>query len=132
MDIKKYLGHFHDGSIYNIKHVGQEMILIMKSAQMDEEDLVDDAILSKDDRILGKLHIEGIKKITLNHNVYSDNFNMFYESAGIFDFEMDQGNVKLLISWTTYRPNPPMDDFSVVEIEAENIWWENLPDLIYS
>lgn len=130
MDIRKYTGYFHDGEIYEILHKRYKMIISMDSAEMDEEDLVDDVVLSKDGGISGRLHIERIKNIKINHKSYFDTFNMFYEDAGIHDFEMDQTNVRLAIRWGTYRPKPPVNDWSILEIEAGNVWWKNIPDLI--
>jgi len=129
MDIKKYVDYFHDGAVYTIDHVGQEMVLSMGSAEMDEDDLVDDVILSKDDRILGKLHIEGIKNIKVSDKPYLEVLTMKYENAEIADFEIDSNNVKLLIRWGSYPPNPPVRDFYILKIEAEKVWWENIPDL---
>ena len=62
-DIRKYVDFFHDGSITDINHFGNKMTISMESAEMDEEDVKGDIILGKDDRIRGKLHIEGIQCI---------------------------------------------------------------------
>ena len=51
-DISKYTDFFHDGSIIDIHHTGDHMVILMASAEIDEEDITDDIILSKDDRTL--------------------------------------------------------------------------------
>lgn len=130
MNLKNYTSFFHDGSIIAISHTGNEMVLSMESAEMDEEDLKDDIILSKNDRIRGKLHILGIKGIKENGRSYRDTLKMKYEDAEIFHFELNQNKAEFQIKWGSYPPKPYMDDFSTIEIEAEKIWWENIPDLV--
>ena len=57
LNINKYADFFHDGSILNIDHTGNKMIIFMESAEVDEEDVDDDIILAKGSRIRGMLHI---------------------------------------------------------------------------
>lgn len=100
----------------------------MESAEMDEEDIKDDIVLSRDDRIRGKLHIEGTKHIKENNQPYTDILRMKYEDAEIFHFEVNQNKVELQVKWCSYPPKPSIEDFSTIEIEAEKIWWENTPN----
>jgi len=132
MDIKNYTSFFHDGSILNITHSGNRMTISMESAEMDEEDLVDDLALSKNNRIKGKLYIEGIKSIKENGEIDLDVYLMKGEYAEIFHFKLHSKKVEFEISWNSSPPSPCIMNFYTVEIEAENIWWENIPDLIYS
>ena len=126
MDIKKYTSFFHDGSIFDIQCNKNEILIFMHSAEMDEEDIQDDAILSKENILKGKLHLEGIKKI-IENNLLIDSFIMKKEDGGIFRFKIYDNIVQFQITWDSI----PFDkeDFSVVEIEAEKIWWENCPDM---
>ena len=39
-DIGKYAAFFHDGSIIDINHIGNKMVISMASAEMDEEDFI--------------------------------------------------------------------------------------------
>ena len=54
-------------------------------------------------------------------------FEMKNVCAEIFDFELKENQVEFQIIWDSI----PIDkeDFSVVKIEAEKIWWENCPDM---
>jgi hypothetical protein len=128
-DINKYVDFFHDGSINAIEQIGNKITISMESAEMDEEDIKDDIDLSRDDRIRGKLHIEGTKSIKENNQLYTDILRMKYEDAEIFHFEINLNKVELQIKWCSYPPKPRIEDFSKIEIEAEKIWWENLPEL---
>lgn len=101
----------------------------MESAEIDEEDIKDNIVLSKNDRIRGKLHIEGIKRIKQNDHPYHEILTMRYKDAEIFHFEIYQNKVEFQIKWCSYPPTPYIEDFSTIEIEAEKIWWENMPDL---
>lgn len=129
MDISKYTSFFHDGGIDDIKHIENRMIISMESAEMDKNDINEDITLSKYDTIQGKLHIEGIINITINEKPFSGVLKKIYDSGNIFDFELGKNYVKLLVSWGNYPPKSDIDDFSTIEIEAEKIWWENIPDL---
>jgi len=128
MNLQKYTSFFHDGSINSINHIDNEIIISMESAEMDEDDITDDIKLSRDDRIRGQLHIEGAKSIRENNQPYTDILKMKYEDAEIFHFEVDQNKVELQIKWCSFPPKPCIEDFSTIEIEAKNIWWENIPN----
>ena len=127
MDIKKYTGYFHDGSILAIQHQGNKLVIFMESAEMDEEDKLDDVVFAKDDSIHGKLHLEVVKSIVEEGVGNLIKFEMKNIYAKIFDFELNRNQVEFQIIWNSI----PFDkeDFSVVKIEAEKIWWENCPDM---
>jgi hypothetical protein len=129
MDISKYTSFFHDGAIMDIRHVDDSIDLAMYSAEMDEDDLQDDIVLSKDNSIQGWLHIEGIKNITINENPFSGVLKKTHDHVGIFHFELTNVFVEFDLIWENYRPKSEMYDFSSIKIEAEKIWWETIPDL---
>jgi hypothetical protein len=47
----------------------------------------------------------------------------------IFDLEIGENQIKMLITWEQYLPERKRTDILSVEIEAENIFWENIPSL---
>jgi hypothetical protein len=110
------------------------MTIVMESAEMHEEDIVDDLILSKDDRILGCLHIEGIKNITEDDKETTTKIEMKFPDAEIFRFRLGSNSVKFHILWFTIPANSGVNDYSDLEITADRIWWENLPEItrVYS
>lgn len=128
MNIADYTSNFHDGSIIDIKHEINRIEISMESAEITEEDMKEDFPLSEHDTIKGKLHLEEVKSIK-ECNSYLNFLKMKHEDATIFHFKINNNKVELQIIWGTYPPNPPVDDFSTIEIEAEKIWWENIPDL---
>ena len=130
MDISSYTSFFHDGSIIDIQHLDDKMIISMESAQIDEADLKDDVVLSKVGTIRGNLHMEKIKQIKEDSVLYKKLLKMKTEDAGIYHFDVCQNKVELHVGWDSPPPNIHMEDFSVLEIEAEKIWWENVPDLV--
>jgi hypothetical protein len=129
MDIQNYTSFFHDGSIMEISHAGNKMTFSMESAEIDEEDVKGDVVLSKNDRIRGKLHLEKINDVKEDGQSYSGVLTMKYEDAEIFHFEINQNSVEFQIKWNSYPPKPCIENFSTIEIKAEKIWWENIPDL---
>lgn len=128
IDINKYADLFHDGSIIDIDHIDNKMTIFMESAEVDEEDIKDDITLAKDDRIRGKLHIEEIKSITINNKSYLEIVKKIYDEGGIVNFEITKNSVLLSIDWVNFPPNQKINEFSVIKVEAEKIWWENSPD----
>jgi hypothetical protein len=54
---------------------------------------------------------------------------MKYDSGNIFNLEIKKNKVEIAFSWVNFPPKPSVNDFSTIEIEAEKIWWENIPDL---
>lgn len=129
MDISKYAPFFHDGGIMDIRHEGGTIEFSMSSAEMDEEDLHDDIPLSKYDDIQGKLHVEGVKSITINRSPFFGILKKTHDYVGIFHFEIKNKTIGLDLDWENYRPKPEMRDFTSIKIEAEKIWWETIPDL---
>jgi hypothetical protein len=130
MGISKYEAYFHDGSLYNIEHKKNQIILSMSSAEMDTTDMKDDIPFSSDDTLKGRLHIEGIKSITIDDKPLFDILKMHYEKAGIFNLEIKKHSVELQLIWKTYTPKPKEMDFSTIKIEATTIYWEPVPDLV--
>ena len=129
IDIRRYAGFFHDGSIIDIQHCGNQMIISMESAEVDEDDINDVSILAKDDRIRGKLHLEEIKAININTENFLQTLKKIGDEGDIFNFEVNENFIILDIEWINFPPNPKINEFSTLKIEAENIWWENIPHL---
>jgi len=129
MNISNYTAFFHDGSLLEIKHENDKIILSMSSAEMDEEDLKEPIELSNNDRIVGKLHIEGVKNIIVDDERLEESLQKEYDDGQIFHFEIVNNKVNLEIIWGNYPPNPEVDVFSEIAIEGEKIYWENIPDL---
>ncbi|MCH9617738.1 MAG: hypothetical protein SP1CHLAM9_10580 [Chlamydiia bacterium] len=48
IDITRYQDFFHDGTILKIEHFDNGFVFLLKSAEMDSEDIIDNWSLSKD------------------------------------------------------------------------------------
>jgi hypothetical protein len=129
IDISKYSSYFHDGSIFNIEHIENTIILSMSSAQMDVEDLNDDITLSANNCIQGKLHLEKVKKIIVDKKPIKGTFKLLYDDAEILDFEIKETSVIFFIQWINYPPKSDIAKYSDIQIKSDKIWWENIPDL---
>ncbi len=129
MDISEYAAYFHDGLILDIVHTKDKIDFSMASAEIDEGETQGNIILSRDFSIQGKLHIEGIQSIKLNENEFSGTLKKLYDRGKIFDFEITKNSIEISIIWTDFLGNSEVKEFSIIKIKAENIWWENIPDL---
>ena len=129
IDIFKYKDFFHDGALLGIEHQGETIVLCMQSAEVAPEELPAYITLSSDDRITGKLHLKGIKNVYINREKLPTPLIMNYDNGKIFDLEIKNNEVLLAISWRNYPPKARTNDFSTITINAENVYWENIPDL---
>lgn len=129
MDIAKYADYFHDGSLVNFKHMGNKIEISMLSADIIPEHMIENMPPLNKNRISGKLYLEGVKEIKINKKPFMSILKKTYDSGSVLDFEVSNHKVFLGIEWTDYPPKPRKSDFSAIEIEAEKIWWENIPDL---
>ncbi len=129
--ISKYAGYFHDGSICEIRHEKDSITISMESAEVLPEWCWDrkQFPLSKRGTISGKLHLGRVKSIKKDEAVFNDTFKMIYDHCDIFDLEIDDDKVKILITWEQYLPEEQRTDMFEYEIEAEKIIWENIPTL---
>lgn len=126
MDIKKYTSDFHDGELININHVKDEIELTLSSAEVDPKD-IPDLILGTNDRIKGKLHLIGVKSVKINNKFLTSNLEMQYHSGEILHLEIKSNQIKIEMLW---RDNDFHDrGYSEIEIDADNIYWENIPNL---
>ena len=84
MDIKNWTAYFHDGELINIYHKGENIIFLMESSQFESEKNTEQSfketpileenksIFSESNTIKGRLHVEGIKNITVNKQPFRD------------------------------------------------------------
>ena len=129
--ISKYTSYFHDGSLVAIEYGKNdtELTLTMESAEVDPEDINDPIRLSTEDRIKGKLHLNGISSICINDEKLSSPLKMNYDDGNIFHFKIREDEVLLQIIWTNYSPRNNDEAFSTITIAVENVCWENIYDL---
>lgn len=129
MDISKYQDFFHDGSIIDISHHKNNIILSMESAELDEEEITDNIPLSKDNSLKGKLYINGVHSIVINKKPFLATLKRTYDHRSIFELSIKKNFIEICIEWVDFPPNSRKEDFSVIEMQAEDIYWENIPDL---
>jgi hypothetical protein len=129
MDLLKYSGYFHDGSLINFKHVGSKLEISMLSAEIIPEHMIKNMPPLIKNRISGMLCLDRIKSIKINDKPFAGILKKVYDSGSILDLEVLKHKVILGVEWTNYPPKLRESDFSSIEIEAEKIWWENIPGL---
>lgn len=128
--IKKYLYEFHDGALLAIECKDEGYVFSLESAEIDRMDMKDGLKLSERGTIKGKLHVEMVRSIKINELIFRDEIKMKYDYGSVFDFNIHGDIVELQISWRNAPQKPSVNDFSTIVINAKNIWWENIPDLI--
>ena len=128
MDITKYTGYFHDGSLLEIDARDNHIILSLESAEIDPMEIGDVKFLSKSNTLFGKLHLKNVKEVKGIQKPYTSALCKTYDDGEILDLEVQPGEIFLLIQWVNFPPKPKTNDVSSIEIEAEEIYWENIPN----
>ena len=124
MDISTYTSWFHDGSITGIEHSNGNLIVSMKSAEVFPEEIKNKELLSEDNRIHGRLHIDNVQSLEIDEKAFLEEWKIEYDSGGIFDFEITKDHVLLMIQWVNFPPKNEIEEFSVVRIRCKNLLWE--------
>ncbi|MCH9621642.1 MAG: hypothetical protein S4CHLAM20_10670 [Chlamydiia bacterium] len=130
MNIKKYEDYFHDGSIINIENEKHDLIISMSSNSLDPDYIDETLDLDHLNCIRGKLYITNVSKILLYGGEINYPIFQIHDCGGIIDFEIKKNKVILKGEWIDFPPKKqlPSNYFSY-EIYAENVSWENMPDL---
>ena len=126
-----YESNFHDGSIIDIQHKVNEILISMESAEISDTEL-ESIKLSDRNRLKGILHLKGIKSIFLNEKLFLEKLHLWADSAGILNLQISEGKIRLFVEWTNFPPKKsilPDAKYSDIVIECEKIHWENVPDL---
>jgi hypothetical protein len=130
-DIIKYTSYFHDGTLFNILTVSDQIAFQMSSAEINVSDIEKGVLLSKDCRIQGVLHFCDIEKIKVSGGRKLEDLFKVFNLGTILDFEIAGKTVELGILWENHPPKVYTTEFTTIEIQANRIWWENIPDLRY-
>lgn len=128
-DLKNYTDFFHDGSISKLIHEKKTLKIYMESAEIDEDDLTPNILTLSDNRIKGCLHIENVNKIFLNNTPFKGILEKKFDYGGIFEFILSDNTVQISIDWRNYAPTFETIEFSIIKIDAQNIWWENMTNI---
>lgn len=126
MNFLSYTAYFHDGSLIDIKHVGDCIGLILESSEIDPSALQEAIILSKKNTMKGELCIMNVKKIFINDDPIHDHLKMKYPDAEILNLEVCDTKVSLLVEWKNSPPKGQPNDVSHIEIGAEEIYWRKM------
>jgi hypothetical protein len=129
MNIEKYTGYFHDGGLIGAIRKENNMELFLRSCEISSGEPIDRKILSEDNALKGKLCLEGIKWIKVAGKENAEIPWKDYDDGEILDLEIDNNKVFLLIEWKNFPPKSRIEDVGTIEIEAEKVYWENIPDL---
>jgi len=131
MNISKYTAYFHDGGLIDIEHIGDKICLSMISAQVDKDDIVDESFFSKDHRLKGHLVLKGVSEVWIDDKPFNKILKREYDSGNIFDFQLENHQVILVLSWSNYPPKKSYEtDLICYKFNADQIIWEPQRDLV--
>lgn len=130
MDISKYTGYFHDGTLIDIKHDGKNIMFFLESAEIEPDEIIDKRILSNTNTLTGILNVINIKNTLIGNKEYKGTLRKEYDDGEILELKIHNNKMRLLIEWKNFPPKTRVRDFGEIEIEAEKIYWENIPNLL--
>ena len=130
MNIIDYASYFHDGIVHDIKHEGDKLEISMESAELLPEWNENNIVISERNTICGNLHLEKISKIMMDEKLFEEPITKNYDDGNIYHFAICENKLLLEMSWENYPPKPREEtDVFTIQIEAEKIYWENIPTL---
>ena len=129
MNINEYAGYFHDGNLIDIRQIQDSVTFYIESFPIDKEEIQDETIkLTKINTLKGILHVDKIKSIKIGNKPFKGTVCKEYDDGEILDLEIFKNKVIFLIEWNNFPPKNRITVSNKIEIEANKIWWENLPD----
>ena len=129
-DMSKYTAYFQNGNLINFGHSKDDnrsmndMDISMESAEIAPENMPP---LNKK-RITAMLFLFFIREIKINQEIFSGILEKPCKNGKILKFEILGDTVILGIEWRNDPPKPSTSDYSLIEIEADHIYWANLPN----
>jgi hypothetical protein len=131
IDVSKYTGFFHDGNLFGISKIKNEIAFRMSSAEVDPSEIEKFLPLSKDHRIQGVFHLSNIQSLHLTGEYKLERLFDVFDLGTILDFEIIDRTVELGILSENYPPKAHTNEFTTIVIQAERTWWENIPEFYY-
>jgi hypothetical protein len=123
MDIFDAESYFQEGTIVDILHKGKEMKLLLKSVELDQDEVEDDVTLSEDHTLSGTLCLEGISGIYIDDEPFEGVLTKIYDLGTIAELEFFENGIELQVHWVNFPPKKEMNTFSLIEIEADKVYF---------
>ncbi len=121
---------FHDGCLIDIQSGIDSIVFLVESAEISQDELVEDILLSDEATIRGKLHLNEIEFIKINNAVVKD-IKKEYDYGEIVNFNITGNLVLFVVIWINKNPKQHFEsDLFKIEVKAKKIYWENIPSLI--
>ncbi|CDR33193.1 hypothetical protein [Criblamydia sequanensis] len=131
MNLAKYQSYFHDGTLIDIIHIKNTVEISISSCEIDLNDLERKIPLAHDGTIRGKIIVKkNIKVLIDKKNIPLNELRMFYDRAEILNLNVSKNEIKIFLLWKTLRPVVKDEKYSELKIEAEEIYFENIPTLL--
>lgn len=128
MNINSYASFFHDGSIIGFEQDNLELVILIESGELSENDLEDEIILSEYSTLKGKLHLKN-PSIWIDSQPFLGKLRMLADSYFILDFGLKANELILFVQLVNYKENRESEEYLEIKIHATDIYWENIPNL---
>lgn len=100
--------------VIDIQQKEDEIMISMESAEISNDDLKDEIILSEHSTLKGILFLGNIISILINNKPCPEKLKMLADIGSILDFELSENKVRFFIEWIN-NPNARPDPKSLTE-----------------
>lgn len=128
MNISKYASFFQDGSIIGFEHDSSELVILIESGELSENDLEDEITLSEYSTLKGRLHLKN-PSIWIDNQPFLGKLRMLADSYFILDFGLKENDLNLFVQLVNYKENREIEEYLEIKIHATDMYWENIPNL---
>ncbi|MBP9840950.1 MAG: hypothetical protein KBC64_00825 [Simkaniaceae bacterium] len=123
MDIFDGESYFQEGTIVDILHKGDKILLSLKSVELEEDEVEDDIELGEDHTLLATLCLEGVAGIYVDDEPFEGILTKIYDLGTIVELEFFENGIELQVHWVNFPPKKEMNTLSLIEIEADKVYF---------
>ncbi|MBF5058913.1 hypothetical protein [Candidatus Neptunochlamydia vexilliferae] len=125
VDIRKYLEFFERGEILGVIYKGDKVFLTLESSYINPKAVDNRTILSKNCTLRGKLVLQRVESYCLDNKKTQPPKKQLFAGGKIVKLELKQTVAEIVFEYKEQSIKKRV----AVKIEAQKIYWENLPTL---
>lgn len=125
MKFKSFSHYFHDGIVYDINVEWNDIVFLILSYVIDDEEFDHSQQLNNFNRIFGKLRLFNVKSITINSKPVKTN-ELCYKHGTILDLDINDNIVEINLDWLFKGKS---NIYQNIKFDIQKYHFENLSNL---
>lgn len=123
MDILDGEYYFEEGSVVDLIHQGNKVMIGMRSVILEADEVEDDVKLSEDHTLSATLCLEGIRGICIDEEPFEGKLEKLYDLGTIVELELFENGARMQIHWVNFPPKEEVNVVSLIEIECDKSYF---------